>query len=418
MRFHFRISTALTSGATSRYIRSNALWPNPCASNKALVQRSITIKKSAENERDVITPEGGNNGKPKVQVSAVGLPGKARDEQITLWLRQGQSFLDVMSSLERTPQFIAREAKRILGEYEVKKLMKKKKKGQWSDAEIQHLKSLRKRRLPLAEIAMWLRRTKLSVENQLQALQTPSSETEMVEGPQELPPAFQELLFNTRLAEIWQGLLKSQMTQMWREALQQRSTEQWLSSISMGVPEDVKRVLGRLRPPTWEELRSLPLVDTNDAGVYARLVTSNYELQMVRDRYLYVGSASKYGDGLNLRIAQHKMKTKRRHESRLQRDIRTKGLKGSDRFITLMVMGINSSEKEVVLGVRRTVTLAEAIFTMWLNALQSPAHDLQSLCPWDPETLNYMGWSSYNPLMTDIVEPKSEGSLPRGALGV
>lgn len=126
----------------------------------------------------------------------------------------------------------------------------------------------------------------------------------------------------------------------------------------MGIPEDVKKALGGLRPPTWDELESLPLVDTNDAGVYARLVTSRHQFQMVTDRYLYVGSASKYGHGLNGRIAQHTRKTKRKHESRLQYDIRTKGLKGAGRFVTLMVMKMDSPEKEVVLNVRRTVTLA------------------------------------------------------------
>ncbi|KAH7108862.1 hypothetical protein B0J11DRAFT_513074 [Dendryphion nanum] len=179
------------------------------------------------------------------------------------------------------------------------------------------------------------------------------------------------------------------MTQTWREALQERSAEEWLSSISMGVPKDVKRVLGRLQPPTWEELRNLPLVDTNDAGVYAWLVTSKHELQMRFDRYLYVGSASRYGGELNRRIAEHTTKRKRRSESRVQRDIRTKVLKGPDRFITLMVMEIDSSDRYVVLGVRRTVTLAEAIFTVWLGALQSPAHDLKTLCSSDLETLNY-----------------------------
>ncbi|KAF2192906.1 hypothetical protein K469DRAFT_693007 [Zopfia rhizophila CBS 207.26] len=207
---------------------------------------------------------------------------------------------------------------------------------------------------------------------------------------------------------MWQGLLKSEMTQTWREALQGKSAEEWLSSISAGIPEDVKRVLGGLRPPTWEELESLSLIDTNDAGVYARLVKSRYEFQMVSDRYLYVGSASRYGGGLNVRIAEHTMKTRRSDESRLQRDIRTKDLKGTDRFVTLMVMKMDSPKKEVVLDVRRTVTLAEAILTAWLSALQSPSHDLQSLCPWDPQTLEYTGWSSHNPLIKNVAEPNNE----------
>jgi len=45
-------------------------------------------------------------------------------------------------------------------------------------------------------------------------------------------------------------------------------------------------------------------------------------------------------------------------------------------FVTLMVMKMESSDKEAVLDVRRTVTLAEATLTVWLGALQSPTHDL------------------------------------------
>jgi Uri superfamily endonuclease len=195
------------------------------------------------------------------------------------------------------------------------------------------------------------------------------------------------------------------MAQTWREALQEKPAEEWLSSVSMGIPEHIKKALGGLRPPTWVELESLPLIDTNDAGVYARLVTSRHQIQMVSDRYLYVGSASKYGGGLNWRIAQHIRKTKLKHESRLQYDIRTKRLKGNGRFVTLMVMKMDSSENEVVLHVRKTVILAEAILTVWLSALRSPSHDFQSVCPWDSQTLQYTGWASHNPLMDDVVLP-------------
>lgn len=70
-----------------------------------------------------------------------------------------------------------------------------------------------------------------------------------------------------------------------------------------------------------------------------------------------------------------------------------------------MVMGMHSSKKEDVLDVRRTVTLAEAIFTVWLCALERPTQDLKKLYPWDPDTLEYTGWSFYNPLILDVLEP-------------
>lgn len=336
------------------------------------------------------------------------IPGRARDEEIEMRLRQWHSFLGLASSLQRTPHYIIREAKRLLGEYELKKLMGQHKKGQWSNDEIQYLISLRKQCLSLAQITTLLRRTKLSVEKQLRELGSTIFEPTAVEGPQEIPFVLQNSLFNTRLVEIWQGLLKSRMTQAWSEALREKSADEWLSSISAGIPDDVKRVLGGLRPPTWDELESLSFIETNDAGVYARLVKSPYEFQTVSDRYLYVGSASKYDGGLNARIAQHTIKTRYSRESRLQRDIRTKNLKKTGRFVTLMVMKMDGPQKDVVLDVRRTVTLAESILTVWLNAIQSPPYDLQSLCPWDSQTLEYTGWSSHNPLTVDVVEPNDQ----------
>lgn len=200
------------------------------------------------------------------------------------------------------------------------------------------------------------------------------------------------------------------MTPTWREALSKKTVEEWLSPISQGIPERVKRILGGLQPPTYEELESLPAVNSTDAGVYARLVKARYELQMASDRYLYVGSASRYGRGLNGRVAEHVEKRRRHRASRLQRDIKKKDLDGPGRFVTLMTMKMNSPDQEDVLAVRRTVTLAEAILTLWLGALQSPSPHLQNLCGWDPQIMDCTPWSSHNPLTMDVVEPTT-GSL-------
>jgi hypothetical protein len=100
------------------------------------------------------------------------------------------------------------------------------------------------------------------------------------------------------------------------------------------------------------------------------------------------------------------MKRRRSDKSRLQRDIRKKDLKGNDRFVTLMAMKMNSPKDEDVLDMRLAVTLAEAILTIWLGALQSPSLHLQGLYQWDPQILEYTGWSSHNPLTMDVVKPK------------
>ena len=94
------------------------------------------------------------------------------------------------------------------------------------------------------------------------------------------------------------------MTLTWREALSKQSAEEWLLTISQGIPEGFERILGGLQPPTHEEIESLPSSDSADAGVYARLVKSRHELQIAIDRYLYVGSASRYGSGLNGRVSR------------------------------------------------------------------------------------------------------------------
>jgi hypothetical protein len=94
------------------------------------------------------------------------------------------------------------------------------------------------------------------------------------------------------------------MTPTWREALSKKPAEDWFTPISNGIPECVERILGGLQPPTYEQLESLPAVDSVDAGVYAMLVKSRHVLQ-ITDRDLYVGSASRYKGGLNLRVSEH-----------------------------------------------------------------------------------------------------------------
>lgn len=324
-------------------------------------------------------------------------------------LREGQSFFDLASSLKRTPGFIIREAQRLLGA-ELEQLLKHNKKGPWPYDEVQHLITLRQDGLPLRTMRKWLRRTEHSIQKKLGELGSSVFKPTVVAGPQELPTGLRESLFEARLAEIWDGLLKSEMTPTWRDALGEKPREQWLAAVAAGIPAHVKRMLGGLQPPSWEDLKSSALVDTHDAGVYARLVESRFATQAADDRRLYIGSASKYGAGLSGRIAGHlsARKRPRLRQSRLQREIIEDDLKGGDRFITLMITKLDSCKKEAVLDVRRTVTLAEAILTAWLGALESPPRDLERLCPWGTGFLAYWGWCSYNPLLVDVAEPRDD----------
>ena len=356
------------------------------------------------------TMDRGTTGKqPKFSAPDITMPGKYRDEEIELRLRQGLSFFDMETTFQKTAVFIAREAERILGKYELQVVLSRNKRGKWSDYEIQQLVGLREQGLSVTKLATWLRRPTEAVRKHLQGLESTLVAPSVVHGPQELPPGFRDSLFTARLEAVWQALLRSDMAQTWKETLE-RSNEGWLSKISRLIPESVKKLLGGLRPPTWDDLESLPSIDTTDAGVYARLSTSRHSFHMASDRYLYVGSATRYGGGLNWRIYQHTRKNTRKWESRLQYDIRTKRLKSS--FVTLMVMKMDHSNPEAVLEVRRTVVLAEAIFTVWLGALERPPHDLQNMCPWDLRTLQWTGWSSHNPLLDDVTLP-SNHNIPR-----
>ena len=373
---------------------------------KLVVQRLI-LSQSRTSRKDIKLPKDSADRLAKTPVPATRVTGDARDEEIKRSLWQGQSFVDIASYFDRSPEFIVREAKRLHGQEELKKLMRRTKKRQWSDVETQWLISERKQGLPLAKIAKLLRRTKPGVETKLRELGNMIFKPIVVEGPQELPPGLRESLFSTRLVHVWQALLKSDMTPTWREALLEKSSERWLSTISDGIPENIKRILGSLQPPTYDELECLSSVDSTDAGVYARLITSRYELQTANDRYLYVGSASKYGSGLNGRVLQHFEKRSRRDETRLNRNIRAKDLDEPGHFATLMTMEMNSPENKDVLDVRRTVTLAEAVLTVWLGALQSPCHHLRNSCQYHPQISDYTAWSSHNPLTMDIVQPSN-----------
>ncbi|KAI0540497.1 hypothetical protein GGR58DRAFT_499073 [Xylaria digitata] len=362
-------------------------------------------RENARRDKDMDIPLEHPTGKLKTMESTKRQPGKARDEEIKLCFQQCQSPVDLVTALDRTPEFILREAERLLREAKLKQQLRWNKRGRWSDGETRWLILQRNQGLLLNKMARLLRRTKPSVDKKLRLLGTTILDSTVVEhGPQELPSRLREWLFSTRLFKIWEGLLKSSMTPTWRIALSKKPAVYWLSSVSAGIPADVKNILGGLQPPTYDKLEHLSPVISTDAGVYARLVTSRFSVQATNDRYLYVGSASKYGSGLQGKVYQHIRKD---IKTRLYRNVKPMHLNAPGRFVTLMTMKTNSAKEENVFDVRRKVTLAEAILTIWLGALQSPSVQLQKLCPWNPEALDYRPWSSHNPLEEDIVLPKN-----------
>jgi hypothetical protein len=132
---------------------------------RVLLAQARTIQ-SGTSRKDAELAQDGAERPAKTPVSAKRVAGDARDEEIDRSLRHGQSFVDLASYFGLTPEFIFSKAKR-LGYEELKKLMRRNKKGQWSDDEIQWLISRRIRGLPLAKITRLFRRTKPSVEKKL-----------------------------------------------------------------------------------------------------------------------------------------------------------------------------------------------------------------------------------------------------------
>jgi hypothetical protein len=333
-------------------------------------------------------------------------PGKDRDEELQQRLRNGESIVDIAHAFGRTPKFIMREAERVLGSRARYPIGKgENKTGTWTDEEIQGLINLRGEGMLPADLSKYLRRTKASVEKKLQELHSDIFDSTLVQGPQRLPQWLYKSLFKERLINVWDGLIKSEMTPNWRKALAENPSEEWLSRIADGIPESVKKVLGGLQPPTYDSLGMLPPVDTTDAGVYARLLNSRHKLHAATERYVYVGSASRAQGGLNTRVREHTTKS---HNTRLGRFVKSKKLERPGRFVTLMTMKMKSMDDQDVLDVRRTVTLAEAILTVWLGALECRSRSgLQDLYQWDIGVRDYTPLCSHNPLALDIVEPRS-----------
>jgi hypothetical protein len=86
-------------------------------------------------------------------------------------------------------------------------------------------------------------------------------------------------------------------------------------------------------------------------------------------------------------------------------------LKRERMYITLLVLPNDDPAPELVLRARLIVTLAEAIFTIWLGSLARDREENRSLaylCPWDEGDLDYTGWCSHNPLKLDVRLPRRQ----------
>ena len=335
-------------------------------------------------------------------------------EEIRGRFREGQSLVEVALRFNDHPIWYLPRAEKAVGVDEFAALMAQKKTRDLSPLEIQWLRSQRRRGFQLDEVARLLQRTRSDLEERLREQKDEIFGSGLVCGPQEVPAEIQERVFCTRLLSILNGLSESTMTRDWREALSNKPDWYWLSCIANSISAEMRDILGSLQAPTFERLGRLPPAETTEAGVYARLATSRFNLQTPTDRYLYVGSASTHTGGLRRRVSEHLTQ-----KSRLDQDILDYNLDGPGKFVRLMSIEHQSSNDKDIMDVRYIVTLAEAILAVWLGALQSPLSkspitQLQKdLCPWDLETLDYTPWSLRNPLVQPVYKPKSLRSSPK-----
>jgi hypothetical protein len=285
------------------------------------------------------------------------------------------------------------------------------KSGKWEREEIKLLIELRKRGWKYSAISKKLGRTAKSI-----ASQVVKHVEEIFEDGSPLVPQDTEALsldlvdsiVPGRLQEIWDRLMSCDMTKAWKDAVSSESTESWLSDIAKGIPVQVKEVLANHDPPHIATLETLPWTGTTDAGVYGWLLKPKPKLYFNSECQLYVGSIGRYRYGLEGRKRQHLSKNPREHNRRLWYLIREKGLKPKGQFITLMAMNMKAAEGKEALRIRYLVTIAEAIFTVWLGALNEKPENknVRTLCPWDVLNVSYSGCSSHNPLTKNINIPK------------
>jgi len=125
------------------------------------------------------------------------------------------------------------------------------------------------------------------------------------EGPQAVSSKLMDSIFQARLREVWDWLMRSEMTEIWKEVLDQKSIESWLSNISENTPKQVKQLLASHEPLSLAELIALPWLETSKAGVYGWILKPRSQTYLDKEAYLYIGSASKYGSGLEWRKHQH-----------------------------------------------------------------------------------------------------------------
>ncbi|KAI1660095.1 hypothetical protein F4813DRAFT_313106 [Daldinia decipiens] len=337
-------------------------------------------------------------------------------EQMKVLLLKGFQVWEIALSIGRSELDVRRSLRNNDG---LASLLRKVKTGRWSSAE-EHvlLEHLKERSVPNKK--MIARRIGRKVDSVVRQIKKLANERDApmpllsadIPLDNELSTSERETL-EVRLDRILVGLTKADKTDKWRRVLMGTPRAEWVERILALIPTPVGHILAASSPPTISRLRSLEWEDTNKMGVYTWILTHKLYNPFYPEHYVYVGSATKYGEGLSRRKFQHQYQQGGKHSSPyLKSRIRKQGLDRKGPFITLLSMDVTSSEPNEVVKARQFIVLAEAIFTIWLGALTEGREGtkeehilLRSLCPWSPEQISYGGMCSHNPLSFDISYP-------------
>lgn len=356
----------------------------------------------------------------------------AEREKIQRLLQQGYGLFDVF----RLEDHISRRPRMVFDamveeDKELASLVRKRKRGKWSDEEKEHLIKLtnNRRRIDIESIARQIGRGPGAVRYQLRLM---AKEKSAELGNDAV--SFSAALLDKDLGKEKQSILEARMCQIidrlleegdvtthWRTILSAKSAEAWVATILALIPTPVKHILAAPRPPTAADWRSLAWQDTSLFGVYAWVLKrgrgSGLNPLRVED-YVYIGSATKHAHGLSGRALQHREGRYWESGPRLSDRIKQRGLSRiTGHFATLLVMEPASSEIGDITKARELVVFAEAIFTILFGALTETEsagvtdragqhRRLHSLSPWvHTQRFNYRGLCSHNPLALDL-EPR------------
>ena len=272
--------------------------------------------------------------------------------------------------------------------------------GSWSDSEMEKLLKLWRRGLRRSTVAKYLGRSNASVTSKLIKLQG------LAKLDADPSPCVKIFDFKECALGILDALAHDNITASWKEFLDQKQRETWYELIEGSMPPEVRTVFASPTPPSFDQMKALPTVDTNNRGVYAWILEPRFSIgpTVKRRRYLYIGSASRQGFGLIHRTTEHQPKSPWIHNRRLW-DLSVRHRLRRDCFVKLLDIPSEDSSAKEKLETRYLIVLAEAMFTVWLGALQKTRSEyLHKYCPWGTSNLAYEGACSHNPLLLDFEE--------------